>query len=241
MKNKNLYTTFCLLFLGACAAPTSSIEHSKGSIDKSGYLFYYNEEVNLHISELKDKLILPAEEYTVPSYTNLLPNAKREYRSGHHMGVDFSSPMNYPIKAAYGGVVVRSNAYQEDVDIDTYRYFLDLSAKVGKTPDDIYNFILLGKSIVIDHGYSITNKYRSITVYSHLSSITQGLVAGTKVEQGEVIGLSGNTGTSSGSLRNNKGSHLHWEIFFDDKNGRYFLGQNIPSELLKTNIELLFK
>ena len=241
MKNKSIYTALCLLFLAACAAPTSSIELSKDSLDKSGYLFYYNEDINLHISDLNDKLILPAEEYAVPSYANLLPNAKREYRSGHHMGVDFSSPMNYPIKAAYGGVVVRSNGYQEDVDIETYEYFLDLSAKVGKTPDDIYNFILLGKSVVIDHGYSITNKYRSITVYSHLSSITQGLVAGSKVEQGEVIGLSGNTGTSSGALKNNKGAHLHWEIFFDDKNGRYFLGQNIPSELLKTNIELLFK
>jgi murein DD-endopeptidase MepM/ murein hydrolase activator NlpD len=240
MKNKNIFTTLCLFFLGACAAPTSSIELSKESIDKNGYLFYYDKDINLHISELTNKLILPAEEYTVPSYTNLLPNAKREYRSGHHMGVDFSSPMNYPIKAAYGGVVVRSNAHQEDVDIETYEYFLDLSAKVGKTPDDIYNFILLGKSVVIDHGFNITEKYRSITVYSHLSSITEGLVAGSKVKQGEVIGLSGNTGTSSGSLRNNRGSHLHWEIFFDDDSGRYYLGQNIPPELLKLNIELLF-
>ena len=157
------------------------------------------------------------------------------------MGVDFSSPMGYPIKAAFSGTVVRSNAYQEDVDIETYKHFLELSSKVGRTPDDIYNFILLGKSVVIDHGYDITEKYRAITVYSHLSSITEGLVAGSKVQQGEIIGLSGNTGTSSGALRNKKGSHLHWEIFFDDASGRYFLVQNIPPEVLKSNIELLFK
>ena len=239
MKNKNLYI-LSILFFGACAAPKSNLEISEGSVDKTGYLFYQNNSVNLHISEIKNKLILPAEEYAVPDYINLLPNAKREYRSGYHMGVDFSSPMNYPIRAAYGGIVVRSNSHQEDVDIETYEYFLNLSKKVGKTPNDIYNFILLGKSVVIDHGYNITDKYRTITVYSHLSSITEGLIAGNIVKQGEIIGRSGNTGTSSGALRNDKGSHLHWEIFFDDDSGRYFLGQNIPSELLKNNIELLF-
>ena len=64
---------------------------------------------------------------------------------------------------------------------------------------------------------------------------------GSIVEQGEVIGFSGNTGTSSGALKNEKGAHLHWEIFFDDASGRYFLGQNIPSDLLKNNIELMFR
>ena len=85
------------LFLSACAAPTSSLDLANQQIDKTGYIFYQNSEINLHISELKDKLILPAEEYAVPDYVNLLPNAKREYRSGYHMGVDFSSPMDYPI------------------------------------------------------------------------------------------------------------------------------------------------
>ena len=240
MKNKYLYILNAL-FLSACAAPSSSLDLSSDEVDKTGYLFYQNSDINLHISELKNKLVLPAQEYGVPSYINLLPNAKRDYRSGHHMGVDFSSPMNYPIRAAYDGVVVRSNAHQKDVDIDTYNYFLNLSSQVGKTPDDIYNFILLGKSVVIDHGYNITDKFRTITVYSHLSTITEGLVAGNVVKSGDIIGMSGNTGTSSGALQNDKGAHLHWELFFDDKSGRYFLGQNIPSNLLKQNIDLLFK
>ena len=240
MKNRNLYI-LSALFLGACAAPTSSVELSSNQIDKTGYLFYQNSDINLHITELKNKLVLPAEEYGVPNYINLLPNAKRDYRSGYHMGVDFSSPMNYPIRAVFDGVVVRSNAYQQDVDIDTYNYFLNLSSKVGKTPDDIYNFILLGKSVVIDHGYNITEKYRAITVYSHLSSISEGLIAGDIVQSGDIIGFSGNTGTSSGALNNNKGAHLHWELFFDDKSGRYFLGQNIPFDLLEINIKQLFQ
>ena len=240
MKNKYIYI-LNVLFLGACAAPTSSFEPSSKQVDKKGYLFYQNNDINLHISEIKNKLVLPAEEYGVPDYVNLLPNAKRDYRSGYHMGIDFSSPMNYPIRAAFDGIIVRSNADQQDVDIETYNYFLDLTSQVGKTPDDIYNFILLGKSIIIDHGYNITDKYRAITVYSHLSSIAEGVVVGDIVQAGDTIGFSGNTGTSSGALKNDKGAHLHWELFFDDKYGRYFLGQNIPTELLKNNIEQLFQ
>ena len=237
MKIKYLYI-ISIIFLVACAAPTSSSDILN---EKNRYLFYFNEEIYLHEEELKSKLLLPAEGYTVPEYLNLLPNAKREYRSGQHMGVDFSAPLNYPIRAVFDGVIVRSNQFQEDVDIDTYKTFLEMSAKVGKTPDDIYHFILLGKSVVIDHGFSITDKFRTITVYSHLSSIPNDLIAGTKVKKGDVIGFSGNTGTSSGARKNDKGAHLHWEIFFDDSNGRYFLGQNIPPELLKNNIDLLFE
>lgn len=237
MKIKYLYI-ISIIFLGACAAPSSSNDILN---EKNRYLFYFNEEIYLHEEELKSKLLLPAEGYTVPEYLNLLPNAKREYRSGQHMGVDFSAPLNYPIRAVFDGVIVRSNQFQEDVDIDTYKTFLEMSAKVGKTPDDIYHFILLGKSVVIDHGFSITDKFRTITVYSHLSSIPNDLIAGTKVKKGDVIGFSGNTGTSSGARKNDKGAHLHWEIFFDDSNGRYFLGQNIPTELLKNNIDLLFE
>ena len=73
MKNKHL----CLLsalFLSACAAPTSSLDLANQQIDKTGYIFYQNSEINLHISELKDRLILPVEEYAVPDYINLLPN-----------------------------------------------------------------------------------------------------------------------------------------------------------------------
>ena len=240
MKIKHLHI-LSILILGACAAPTSSNYLLNEKNDRDGYIFYQNEQTYLHVDDLKDKLILPAEGYVVPEYLNLLPNAKREYRSGYHMGVDFSAPLNHPIRAVYGGVVVRSNGYQKDVDIDTYNSFLEISARVGKTPEDIYNFILLGKSVVIDHGYEITDKFRTITVYSHLSSIAEGLIAGSIIKQGDIIGLSGNTGTSSGALNNNKGAHLHWEMFFDDSSGRYFLGQNIPTGLLKNNIELLFQ
>ncbi|MBT4706426.1 MAG: M23 family metallopeptidase [Candidatus Marinimicrobia bacterium] len=235
----NYYIGLTLL-LGACAAPTTSIGLESTPPLKENFLFYIDEDTNLHESELLTTIQLPSKDYLVPSILNLLPNAKRGYRSGYHEGIDFSAPLNTPITAVSGGIVVRSNPQHMDVDLDTYNAFLNISAELGKTPDDIYQYILLGKSIVIDHGYTITSKFRTISVYAHLSNIAEGILPGTLVEKGDLIGFSGNTGTSDGALRNNKGAHLHWELHFDDATERYFLGQNIPSNYLHDNIKILF-
>ena len=229
----NYYIGLTLL-LGACAAPTTSINLESTPPLKEKFLFYIDENTNLHESELLTTIQLPSKDYLVPSVLNLLPNAKRGSRSGYHEGIDFSAPLNTPITAVSGGIVVRSNPQHMDVDLDT------TSAELGKTPDDIYQYILLGKSIVIDHGYTITSKFRTISVYAHLSNIAEGILPGTLVEKGDLIGFSGNTGTSDGALRNNKGAHLHWELHFDDATERYFLGQNIPSNYLHDNIKILF-
>lgn len=54
-----------------------------------------------------------------------------------------------------------------------------------------------GNAILIDHG----NGYQ--TLYAHLSQVS--IYCGAKVEKGKLIGLSGNTGNSSGP-------HLHFEV-----------------------------
>ncbi len=54
-----------------------------------------------------------------------------------------------------------------------------------------------GNYVLIDHGWGIYSGY------AHLSQIL--VVPGQWVRQGDVIGLSGNTGRSSGA-------HLHWEV-----------------------------
>ena len=237
--HKNISYFLIIFLLAGCAVPTSSINTEL--TPKNEYLFYIDEKTNLHASELLQTIQLPSKDYPVPEYLNLLPNALREYRSGSHQGIDFAIPLNGPIMAVSGGTIVRSNPTHSDVDIKTYNAFLETTQKLSKTPEDIYNYILLGKSIVIDHGYSIAPNFRTISVYAHLSSIADGVLPGTRVEKGQLIGFSGNTGTSSGALRNEKGAHLHWELYFEDSSGKYFLGQNIPPELLKENIDLLFE
>jgi len=54
-----------------------------------------------------------------------------------------------------------------------------------------------GLSVILDHGHDIR------TIYGHLSKIA--VSAGQKVERGHVVGLTGNTGKSTGP-------HLHYEI-----------------------------
>lgn len=59
-----------------------------------------------------------------------------------------------------------------------------------------------GRRVEIQH----TNGY--VTAYSHMSSFGKGIVAGTRVQQGQVIGYVGNTGLSTGP-------HLHYEVIIN--------------------------
>jgi murein DD-endopeptidase MepM/ murein hydrolase activator NlpD len=71
----------------------------------------------------------------------------------------------------------------------------------GKVIEAAYNRIN-GNYIIIDH----KNKYQSY--YGHLSSVF--VKHGDKVIKGQIIGLSGNTGLSTGP-------HIHFQISFDGK------------------------
>ncbi len=66
-----------------------------------------------------------------------------------------------------------------------------------------FEFFGYGNNVVIDHGFGYKTRY------AHLKSI--GLVEGMKVKRGECIGLSGNSGKSSGP-------HLHYEVIYKGRN-----------------------
>ena len=75
----------------------------------------------------------------------------------------------------------------------------------------------LGNSIVIDHGYG----YQS--TYGHLSNIK--VSAGLNVKRGDLIGLTGSTGTSTGP-------HLHYQIdlFGQHKNPLYYFNNDLTED-----------
>ena len=64
MKNKKILTIIALC-LGACAAPTASLSIDETVSDKTGYLFYQNENEYLLVDELKVKLSLPAKDLSL--------------------------------------------------------------------------------------------------------------------------------------------------------------------------------
>jgi hypothetical protein len=74
-----------------------------------------------------------------------------------------------------------------------------------------------GNCIVIDHGYG----YQS--TYGHLSNIK--VTVGLNIKRGDMIGLSGSTGTSSGP-------HLHYQIdlYGQHKNPLYFFNDDLTED-----------
>ncbi len=84
-------------------------------------------------------------------------------------------------------------------------FTLDIGTPIHATGDGVVKRLErsragYGRNIVIEHG----NDYK--TLYAHLSEFK--VEKGQRVERGDVIGLSGNTGTSTGP-------HLHYEVIED--------------------------
>ena len=95
-----------------------------------------------------------------------------------HTGLDIAAPLDAPVRAAADGVVVFAGP-QSDADGHLVGY---------------------GNHVVIAHPQGFT------TTYGHLDAIT--VTAGQVIAQGEVVGLEGSTGNSTGP-------HLHFEIRHD--------------------------
>ncbi len=74
-----------------------------------------------------------------------------------------------------------------------------------------------GNEIVVDHGFG------HCTRYAHLNSIL--VEEGQQVERGQLIGLMGNTGRSTGT-------HLHYEVWFQKQpiNPLYFFSDDLTPE-----------
>ena len=187
------------------------------------------------------KLLLPCKNVPVPKRTMRLPNAPRSYRNGIHRGIDFFANWGTPVRAVAPGVVVRSDQYYKEIPADFRVDMLRTSAKVGNTPSDIFNNILLGKSIFLDHGFDLIPGFRSITIYAHLSHIESSIKPGYKVKAGEVIGKSGNTGMRESTIGSKAGSHLHWELILQKEDDEIYLGRNMANPELYQMLKRIFQ
>lgn len=96
----------------------------------------------------------------------------------------------------------------------------------GTVIESSWNSMGFGNFVVIDHGYGLR------TTYGHLSKIS--VPKGVNVKRGDVLGLSGNTGTSSGP-------HLHYQIdqFGQHRNPIHFFNNDITVEEYNEMIEVL--
>ncbi len=187
------------------------------------------------------RLLLPCKNVPVPKRTMRLPNAPRTYRSGIHRGIDFFANWGTPVNAVASGTIVRADHNYKEVPADFRVDMLGASAKVGSTPSDIFNNILLGKSVFIDHGFELVPGFRTISIYAHLSHIEDSITPGYKIGAGELIGKSGNTGMRESTIGSKAGSHLHWELILQKDNQEIYLGRNMPNPELYEMLRRIFK
>ena len=187
------------------------------------------------------RLLLPCKNVPVPKRTMRLPNAPRTYRSGIHRGIDFFANWGTPVNAVASGTIVRADHNYKEVPADFRVDMLGASAKVGSTPSDIFNNILLGKSVFIDHGFELVPGFRTISIYAHLSHIEDSITPGYKIGVGELIGKSGNTGMRESTIGSKAGSHLHWELILQKDNQEIYLGRNMPNPELYEMLKRIFK
>ena len=186
------------------------------------------------------KLILPCENIPIPKRTMRLPNAPRDYRNGIHRGIDFFANWGTPIRAVAEGVVIRSDLYYEEVPPDFRENVLSSSVRVGKTPSDIFNSVLLGQAVFLDHGFNLIPGFRVISIYAHLSHINPDIKPGRLVKSGEVFAKSGNSGVKESTLGSRAGSHLHWELILQKDKEEIYLGKDIPNPELYNMLTSIF-
>lgn len=153
------------------------------------------------------ELTEPIDDAEVPSSPDRLPGAARTYRGGVHEGVDFRCPRGTPVHAAEDGTVL--TVENEPVLPEAQRNtLLRQCRELGDTPPEVLR-ALHGRRITLNLG--VRNGHLYTASYSHLDSIRADLKPGMRVHEGEVIGMSGASGTSHAYLHDGWGE-VHFEL-----------------------------
>ena len=139
------------------------------------------------------------------------------------------------------GIVIRSDLNYKEVKPDFRVEMLRRTATLGRTPSDIFNELLLGQAVIIDHGFDLFPGFRVITIYAHLSYIKPNIKPGYTIKSGEIFAKSGNTGSSPSTLGSRDQSHLHWELILQDSRGEYYFGQALGYDALQDALNELFQ
>jgi murein DD-endopeptidase MepM/ murein hydrolase activator NlpD len=172
----------------------------------------------------------PVTDATISSRAAHWPNANRAYRNGTHEGFDFyagavsgTTAIIYgtPIVSVADGVVLRADHGYVEMDPATYDAIIAEARSMMSTPERILD-MLRGRQVWIEHVGGFVSRY------AHLSDIPADVQVGARVAQGQVIGLTGNSGTIDAVEGTRNDPHPHVEIW----RGATYLGQGLePAEI----------
>lgn len=234
-----------LHLMNAAADPRLRNADSQSAADLARGNSAMSSELYNRLQELSDgpfdpawpsAFVVPVEGATISSRANHLPGAPRAYRNGTHEGFDFyggsvSVPISYgtPINAVADGVVVRADHDYVENDIDQYNAIIDTAKRSLNTPADILDK-LRGRQVWLEHAGGF------VTRYAHLSAIPEDVVVGAVVEQGQIIGATGNSGTLEAAQNTEDDPHPHVEIWKGDA----YLGKGLEPAAIYTLAEQVF-
>jgi len=185
-------------------------------------------------------LVLPCEDIPVPDRPLYLPNSARNYRSGTHRGIDFQANYGTPFRGVADGIVIRADHDFKDVEADQWLAWTASASDLGRTPDDLFFNVFMGRALIIDHGVNLFPGFRTLSIYAHLSEIDPTIIPGTKIVQGQYLGRTGNSGTLPATRGSFDQAHLHLEIILQGKEKDIYLGQGAEEENLFPYLENIF-
>lgn len=85
-----------------------------------------------------------------------------------------------------GGTVIRADHHFVEVSPEFRLQLLDEAKQLGHTPSDVFEHLLVGQSVYIDHGFDLIPGYRAVSIYAHLSHIPGEIKPGVTVFCGSI-------------------------------------------------------
>ena len=174
-------------------------------------------------------LIAPIEGATFPLAENHLPGAPRDYRADTHQGFKFFNGLSgrpladdEPVVAVADGEIIRIDRDYEPPDLARQTYYSQMANDPGFVADFALDQ-LRGRQVWIRH------EQGHVSRYAHLSEVHPELQPGDGVEQGQVIGLMGNTGIPATEEQPEPAPRLNFELWSAD-GSRYFSQDLTPLE-----------
>ena len=182
-------------------------------------------ETAFNASAWPTNLTAPIPGATFSMAESQLPGAPRHYRDGIHEGFDFFSGMSgrplaedEPIVAIADGTIIRIDHEYEDQSPEALQFWATQSPAAGFVGQYALDR-LRGRQVWIRHAEGHVSRY------AHLSMVHPELQLGDAVEQGEAIGLMGNSGVPPTENQPEPPPHLHFELWSPD--GTTYLGQDL--------------
>ena len=194
--------------------------NSNGSAEdrvlNTNHLLQYHQPHNPDVLKILANVDIPIGIPQITQRDFQMAGAPRHYRLGVHEGFDFYWQSGTAIRAAASGTVIRADwEYLEPTYIE-FNQWRQEAETLGYTSEAASDFFR-GRQVWVDHGGGVVMRY------VHMSAIDPAIQGGQPVEQGQVIGYVGNTGSPASLQGANEDAHLHFEIRYNDG----YIGQYI--------------